>query len=471
MENLHSRLKYFPMTKPNYKIPVSIGNRLKLKIETLASSGDGLCRYEGYTIFVPTTIPGDCIVGEIIKTTPRFGVARIEERLMASNQRIKPTCPVHPDCGGCKLQDLPYDRQVEFKLETLSDTLKRLGNIKLSFQIQAITADSPYFYRNKASFAIQSHQKETHIGFYKQGAHEVVDSNLCDTLMPPINAVKEVVRVLIKIFKVTIYDETRHKGFLRGIVIRQSPSTGETLLGLVSTKGKFSKKFVEHLADKISKTGTNLAGIIQNINEEKTNVILGNHNRTIWGRDAMTDQLGDLKYQLSLPSFFQVNPEQTIKLYNLIREWTDSTPGLAVDAHCGVGGIALWLARNGRQVIGVDEVQRSVSDAIKSAEMNNISSCSFLVGTAERHLNQWKKKEKPTIIIFDPPRKGCSEELLESATNLKPKLMVYVSCNPATLARDLNRLKIMGYCMRDLRMIDMFPQTQHIEAAVLLTPK
>ena len=459
------------MNKIKHKIPVQTGDLIKMDVESLASSGDGICRHKGYAIFLPTALPGDSVTVKIVKTTPRFGVARVDQRLKQSKDRIEAPCSVFPECGGCKLQNLSYQKQLEFKVEVLYDSIKRIGKIEGPESINIIPSDLPYYYRNKAGFAVQKRNKKLSIGFYRQGTHEVIDSKTCDALLPPINIVKEITRNIIEVFKISIYNEVHHKGFLRNIIVRHSSSTGDTLLGLVSTKGTFSRKFIEKLAEKISLTGTKLSGIVQNINTEKNNVILGNYNRILWGKSFMIDRLGNLNFHLSLPTFFQANPEQTVKLYDLIQRWTKRTPGLAIDAHSGAGGIALWLAQSGQKVVGFEEFSGSANDAIKNAEINGLTSCHFFSGTAEHHLSKWKESESPAAIVLDPPRKGCSEELISSATRLKPKQIIYVSCNPSTLARDLARLNKLGYKVSALHMIDMFPQTQHVESATLLLPQ
>jgi len=454
------------MAKPKSIIPVKTGDRLELTIETQGSSGDGICRHEGYTLFVPGSLPGDRVMAEISKTTPRFGVVRVLERLQLSESRIAPPCPVFPECGGCKLQDLRYDRQMQFKVGVVADSLRHIAKIPPPEDIKTLPADRPYHYRNKASFAVSLQDKKLEIGFYRQGTHEVADSDSCDILLAPINGVKEWIRSLLEKHRVHIYDEKTRKGFLRGIVIRHSETTLETLIGFVTTKGRFSKPFMEELQDSKNLQRFHVVGVVQNLNDQNTNIIMGLQTRLLWGKSYFTDQLDGLKFRLSLGSFFQVNSPQSIKLYEVIQKWANPGDGKILDAYCGSGGIGLWLARAGLPVIGIEEFAPAIEDAKESARLNGIESCEFLSGTVEKHLPRFTEGETIDTVIVDPPRKGCSEEVINSLLKISPERIIYVSCNPSTLARDLSRMD--SYHIEDIYVVDMFPQTQHVETAVLL---
>jgi len=343
------------MAKPKSIIPVKTGDRLELTIETQGSSGDGISRHEGYTLFVPGSLPGDRILGEISKTTPRFGIVKVLERLTLSESRIAPPCPVFPECGGCKLQDLRYDQQMQFKVGVVTDSLRHIAKIPPPEDIKTLPAERPYHYRNKGSFAVSLKDKKLEIGFYRQGTHEVADSDSCDILLAPINGAKEWVRELLEKHRVHIYDEKTRKGFLRGIVIRHSETTLETLIGFITTKGRFSKPFMEELKNSKNLERFHVAGVVQNLNEQNTNIILGSQSRLLWGKTYFTDQLDGLKFRLSLGSFFQVNSPQSVKLYKVIQNWAESGEGKILDAYCGSGGISLWLARAGLPVVGIEE--------------------------------------------------------------------------------------------------------------------
>ncbi len=454
------------MAKTKNIIPVKTGDRLELIIETQGASGDGICRHQGYTLFVPGGLPGDKVMGEITKTTPRFGVVRVIERIKSSEFRTAAPCPVFPECGGCKIQDLNYDRQMQFKVGVVADSLKHIAKIPPPEDIKTIKADRPYHYRNKASFALSLKDKKLEIGFYKQGTHEVADSDSCDILLTPINEVKEWLRGLLEKHRVHIYDETKRKGFLRGIVVRHSETTLETLIGFVTTKGRFPKPFLEELKASKNLDRFHVTGVMQNLNDQSTNSILGQQTRLLLGKSYFTEQLDGLKLRLSLGSFLQVNSPQAIKLYEVIEKWAKTGDGKILDAYCGSGGISLWLGRAGLPVIGIEEFAPAIEDAKESAILNGIESCEFLAGTVEKHLPRFTEGETIGTVIVDPPRKGCSAEVITSLLKIAPDRIIYVSCNPSTLARDLARMD--AYHIEDIYVVDMFPQTQHVETAVLL---
>ncbi|KMP11773.1 hypothetical protein UR09_02380 [Candidatus Nitromaritima sp. SCGC AAA799-A02] len=455
------------MAKPKHTIPVRGGDKLELTVETQGSSGDGICRHEGYTLFVPGGLPGDRIFAEVTKTTPRFGVLRVIERRADSPDRVVPPCPVFNKCGGCKLQDLKYEKQVEFKAGVVADALKHIAGIDAP-SIRSIPAERTYHYRNKGSFAVQKQSGFLRIGFFKQGSHEVVGTERCDILPDRVNLAKEWMRDILIKHRVSVYDEQKHSGFLRELVIRHSATSDEVLIGLITTEGTFPNEFLADIKSKNALDRLRVCGIVQNINPEKTNVILGKETRVLWGAGVLNEVLGDLKFRLSLTSFFQIHPEQTIRLYDTISEWTKGSTGRVLDAYCGVGAISLWLGKSGLSVVGIEESPQAVEDAKNSARLNGIDSCDFLNGTVEEYIGKFNGGCDVETVILDPPRKGCSEEVLKVVSAMAPQRIIYVSCNPSTLARDLGRLE--GYRIGDLAVIDLFPQTQHVETAVLLVP-
>ena len=454
------------MAKLKLNIPVKRGDRLELDVETIASSGDGLCRHEGYTLFTPGGLPGDRVLGKVIKITPRFGVVDVLKRIELSKDRVDPPCPVFFKCGGCKFQDLNYEKQLQFKVQVVKDSLQRIAGLDTPENIKTIPADSGYEYRNKGSFAIQGKGGKPAIGFYAEGSHNIADSTTCDILLPAINDTKEWIRQLLIKHDISIYNESNYRGLLRGLIIRHSTSTGETLVGLVTYKGRFPRGFLTDLTQEKVLKQLGIVGMIQNTNLKNTNVILGNENRVLWGKNHFTEKLGELTFHLSLGSFFQIHSKQAEKLYSLISQWTEKAEDQTIiDAYSGSGGIALWLAKQGRNVIGIEKYEPAMEDAKLSAENNGLSNCQFLTGTVEEHAITL---DKPIhTFIVDPPRKGCSEAVIQTLLKSKPKQIVYISCNPSTLARDLERLE--GYKIEEIRVIDMFPQTQHIETAILAT--
>lgn len=449
-------------------IPVQVGDRVELTVESMASSGDGICRYDGYTIFLPSGIVEDRVLAEIVKTAPRFAAAKVVELIQPSSFRRTPPCPVFPLCGGCRFQDLAYEKQMEFKVQTVTDALRRIGGIELPVAIKSIPAEEPWNYRNRASFSVHKKGKKISLGFLRRGSGQVVDSDQCGILLDPINKIKEWIRQLLQNHDIPIFNKKRGKGFFGGLVIHHAEGSGESLIGFLTTRGDFPKGFLRAIADPEKLEQFGIVGIVQTISPRKTMVSKIGENRVLWGKEFLTEQLGDLRWRLSLGTFFQVNPRQTVKLYDLVRDWAcKDTEGLTLDVYCGNGGISLWLARAGLHVLGIEESDRAVDDARASAKMNGIGNCRFLAGRAETCLANLDTDDQAATVILDPPRQGCSPEAIQAVADLAPKRIIYVSCSPATLARDL--AKLSSYTIRDICVVDMFPQTQHVETAVLLS--
>jgi 23S rRNA (uracil1939-C5)-methyltransferase len=472
------------MAKLKFKIPVKGGDKIELSVENIASSGDGISHYKGYTLFIPVAVGGDRVLAEVVKTTPRFGVVKIIKLITPSKKRIQPECPIYFDCGGCQLQHISYDEQMNFKRRVVKDSLERIGKIKIAFEPEIIPARQPFFYRNKGIFHFKRTREGLRVGFFAKGTHSVVDIKNCPVLLKPINDIKEAIRKGIEKNNISVYNEQYHKGFLRSLIIRESPKTKEILIGLVTTEGNFDEPFINEIAEinNTLKGNYKLVGIVQNINTKKTNVILGEENRPLWGRDYMNESLGGINYQLSLTSFFQINPYQSEILFNLVEDMLKGVTGKIVDAYCGIGSMALRIAKHfnhplpmreregvrGIFVIGIEENESAIEDARNSAKRNKINNCSFLSGTTESYLKNFEGASDIGAIILDPPRKGCSEEALDSILNIKPEKVIYVSCNPSTLSRDLNKLCQTEYAIKNIKVIDMFPQTVHMETVVLL---
>ena len=452
----------------NNNIPVKTGDQIELVVEAMASSGDGICRHDGYTIFLPSGILQDRVVAEIIKTAPRFATAKTKEIVQSSPFRETPPCPVFPICGGCRFQDLTYDQQMKFKINTVFDALRRIGGIETSVEIQSKPADKPWLYRNRARFSIHKNKGKINIGFLRRGSHQVVDSNQCGILIDPINDIKEWIRLILQDHDISIFDSRRRKGFLGGLVIHHSESTGESLIGFLTTRGNFSKKLISSICDPDMLKKFGIVGVLQTISPRKTIITPKGENRVLWGQAYLSEKLNEISWRLSLGSFFQVNPKQTKKLYDQVRDWAcQTTNNLVVDVFCGNGGISLWLAKAGLHVLGIEESELAVDDARESAKLNDFQHCQFLAGKAETHLKNLQTDKPIGTVIVDPPRQGCSSEVVQAIIDIAPKRIIYVSCNPATLARDLAKLN--SYTIQDISVIDMFPQTQHVETAVHLS--
>jgi 23S rRNA (uracil1939-C5)-methyltransferase len=458
------------MAKSKFKIPVKCEDQMELSVEDIASSGDGISHYKGYTLFIPQSVRGDRVLVKVIKTTPRFGVAQTVRLIIPSPDRIQQECPIYLDCGGCQLQHLTYDKQIEFKKTVVKDNLERIGKIKLNFEPEIIPAREPFFYRNKGIFSFKRTRKGLKVGFFAQETHRVVDIRECPILLKPINEVKEAIRLIIENNNIAIYNELHHKGFLRSLIIRVSEKTKEILIGLVTTEGDFNEQVIHEIKEinNSLKENYRIAGIVQNINPLKTNIILGTENRLLWGRDYLNELIKGIQYQLSLSSFFQINPYQAETLFEIVEDMLKGVKGKILDTYCGVGSITLPIAKQFSSVIGIEENKEAVKDARKNAERNGINNCSFIAGTTEGYLKNSEGIPDIGAIILNPPRKGCSEEVLNSLLRIKPQRVVYISCNPSTLSRDLNKLCSTEYVIKKVKVIDMFPQTIHMETVVLL---
>ena len=461
------------MSKVKKIIPVKAGEKIELTVENMASTGDGIWRYRGYTLFLPDCIAGDKVLARVVKVTPRFGVCESFKTISPSSMRVEPFCSVYFKCGGCQLQCLPYKKQTEFKIGVVKDSLERIGKLKIIKEPLLIPAASPTHYRNKGIFPISHKGGRIKIGFYARGSHDIVDFRDCPVMIEPINQIKEAVRLIIEKHNPSIYNETSHQGLIRNLIIRGSVKEKEFLIGLVTTAGEINKKIIKEMAsiNEVARGKYRVVGIVQNINTKKTNVVLGKDNRVLWGKGNFCYAIGRIKYQLSLTSFSQVNSFQSEQLNRVVEDMVADTEGAILDAYCGIGNLALWLGAKGRQVTGIEENEEAIKNAAFSAKENRITNCSFIAGTVENFLDDIKYKKEFPVVILNPPRKGCSDEVIEKLLKMGPRKIIYVSCNPASLARDLNKLCSVIYAIKDLSVIDMFPQTIHMETVVLLQNK
>ncbi len=462
------------MEKEKLIIPVKRGERLNLTVENLASSGDGICEYKGYTLFLPGFVTGDKVLAKVAKITPRFGVCRVAKLISPSSEREKPFCQFFHRCGGCQLQHLSYKKQTEFKMQVVKDSLKRVGQLELSQDPVFIPASHPFYYRNKGIFPVRKIKNKIAMGFYRRGSHRIVDVDECPVMHYQIDSIKEVARRIFEKHNLSIYNELSHEGILRNLIVRGSIKDKEYLIGLVTSRRQINKDIMmEELYDINSalKGDYKVVGIVQNINIPKTNIVLGDKNKVLWGRDYFFYTIGNIRYRLSLSSFSQINPFQSKCLNDIVKELLSDEQGLILDAYCGAGNLTLYLANQGRSLIGIEEHKNSVKNAIASAKDNKIKNCSFITGRVEEHLISSKGKNEFSAIILNPPRRGCSPEVIDAIIKTTPKKIIYVSCNPVTLARDLKKLCHHNYQLKDLKIIDMFPQTVHMETVVALEHK
>ena len=468
---------------------------LELSIEDMGEGGEGIGKKDGIIFFVKDAVIGDRVLAKIMKMKKSYGYARLLQVLEPSPFRAEPRCSLYRQCGGCQLQALAYQKQLEFKENRVKNNLKRIGGFRLpediqqqgfgraSFDIPAIHPivgmEEPYHYRNKAQFPIGTDKNGKIVaGFYAARTHTIIPNRNC---LLGVDANEKILDALISYmeeYQVPAYQEETGTGLVRHALIRCGFATGELMACLV-INGK-SLPFSDKLVEKLQKI-KGMASIVLNVNEKNTNVILGEEIIPLWGKPYITDFIGGIKYQISPLSFYQVNPVQTQKLYKMALEFAGLSGTETVwDLYCGIGTISLFLAQKAKQVYGVEIVAPAIADARENARINGIANVEFFVGKAEDVLPEFYERGSagsrdaegmlhPDVIVVDPPRKGCDRKCLETIVKMEPERVVYVSCDSATLARDLKYLCGGGYEVREVGMVDMFGQSVHTESIVLLS--
>ncbi len=447
-------------------------DQVEIKIEDIGSDGEGIGRYEGYTLFVKDTVMGDVALVQVMKTGKTYGYARLVKLLEPSAHRVEPRCPVAARCGGCQLMHVDYSKQLEYKEDKVRNCLARIGGFSEIPMEPICGMEEPFYYRNKSQYPVgRNKDGSIAIGFYAGRTHAIIDTPHCYIGAKVNEEIISVVRSFIERNNLEPYDEEKHKGLIRHILTRVGYRTGEIMVCLV-INGKDLPKQEELVQSLIKISG--MKSICLNVNKEKTNVILGDRIIPLWGEPYITDYIGDIKYQISPLSFYQVNPIQTKKLYDIALEYADLHGEETVwDIYCGIGTISLFLAQKARKVYGVEIVPEAIRDAKKNALINNITNTEFYVGAAEEVLPTKYKEEKiyADVIVVDPPRKGCDQSLLDTILAMAPQRIVYVSCDPATLARDLKYLCEKDYELKRVRAVDQFGHSTHVETVVLLSRK
>ncbi|MDY3747996.1 MAG: 23S rRNA (uracil(1939)-C(5))-methyltransferase RlmD [Lachnospiraceae bacterium] len=439
-------------------------------IEDFGSEGEGIGKVDGFTLFVKDALIGDEIEVKVIKTKKNYGYGRLMKIIKPSPFRVEARCKNARACGGCQIQHLSYEKQLEYKQTKVENLLKRVGKIENYEMLPIIGMKEPYYYRNKAQFPVGKNKDgEIVTGFYAGRTHAIIDTEHCYIQHPLNEQLVRCVKQWMVQNHIEPYDETTGQGLVRHILTRIGFKTKEVMVCLVINGKKLPKaeKLIELLKDIPGMTSISI-----NINQEKTNVILGRQVVTLWGRDYIEDYIGDVKFRISPLSFYQVNPVQTQVLYGKALEFADLKGNETVwDLYCGIGTISLFLAKNAAKVYGVEIVPQAIDDAKKNAEINHIENAQFFVGKSEEILPEMyaRTKERADVIVVDPPRKGCDESLLECITWMQPDKVVYVSCDPATLARDLKYMEEHGYKVQKVQCVDMFGHSVHVESVVLMS--
>ena len=453
---------------------------VEITIEDIGVNGEGIGKIDGYALFVKDAVIGDRIEAKITKAKKNYAYARLMKILEPSPDRVEAKCPVARQCGGCQIQELSYEKQLKFKEKKVRGNLERIGGFSAELLDEVMEPicgmENPFYYRNKAQFPFGT-DKEGNIitGFYAGRTHQIIPNTECALGVKQNKQILELIVEFMNTYHVTAYNEETGEGLLRHTLIRYGFKTGEIMVCLVINGDKIPHS--EKLVDKLIGI-PGMTSITLNVNKERTNVILGREIQVLWGQGYITDYIGNVKYQISPLSFYQVNPVQTEKLYGLALEYANLKGEETVwDLYCGIGTISLFLAQKAKQVYGVEIIPQAIEDAQNNAKINAIENAEFFVGKAEEvlpayyrdHKKEYGEKAHADVIVVDPPRKGCEESLLRTMVDMEPERIVYVSCDSATLARDLKILCENGYKIEKVRAVDQFPMTVHVETVVLLS--
>ena len=445
---------------------------LTVTIEDMGHDGEGIGKVDGYTVFVKDTVIGDKVQAKIMKAKKNYGYARLVEIMEPSKDRVEPRCAYARQCGGCQIQALSYEKQLAYKQQKIENNLIRIGGFqKEEIPMQPIIGmEDPYHYRNKAQFPVGC-DKEGHLiaGFYAGRTHSIISNRKCYLGVEVNEQILNLVLAHMEAYDIPAYDEITGKGLVRHVLIRYGFQSKEVCLVVNGSRIPGAEDLIAKLREIPGMTSISL-----NINREKTNVILGRKGKLLWGQEYITDTIGPIAYQISPQSFYQVNPVQTQKLYEKALEYAGLEGNETVwDLYCGIGTISLFLAQKAKQVYGVEIVPAAIEDAKRNATLNHITNAEFFVGKAEEVLPEKYEKEGiyADVIVVDPPRKGCEESVLATMVKMQPKRIVYVSCDSATLARDLKYLRGEGYEVKKVQGVDQFPHTVHVETVVLLSHK
>lgn len=444
---------------------------LALDIVDMTSDGVGIGKHEGMTIFVASACTGDIVEAKILKVKKSYSFAKIEKIIKKSSNRIISDCNTYLKCGGCSLRHINYDYELIVKEKKVKDAITRIGgfdNIKIN---DIVGADDINFYRNKSQIPIRKNKDGKLIcGFFANHSHRIIEFEHCllqsNVFNNALNALKE----WMLLYKIEPYDEEKHSGTIRHLYLREAKKTKEVMVCIVVNSDKVlnhENELVKILRYKIESLKT----VVINVNTKRTNVITGDKCRVIYGDGYITDELCGLKFNISPLSFYQVNRDQAERLYNKAMEYAAvSSKDILIDLYCGTGTIGLTMAKKAKKLIGVEIVEQAVEDAKRNAKLNNITNAEFICSDAKdaaRIIIQ--KKQNPTVVILDPPRKGCDNITIKTVINMNPRRIVYISCDPATLARDLKTFSQSGYEAKEIAPFDMFPRTRHVETVVLLS--
>lgn len=452
-------------------IPVQKNDYIEAVFGDLTHDGAGVAKVDGYPVFVPGGLPGERAKIKIIKVNKGYAAGKLIEILERSHFRVEISSENAHKYGGCQIQHISYEGQLKYKENMVKQVLTRIGKLE-DVKIHPILGmEEPWHYRNKAQVPIGEKDGKLIAGFFKPRSHEIVDTDESLIQIREVNEAIQAVKNIADKIGIPAYHEESHKGVLRHIMGRYGKQTGELMVVLVTRTPDIPNK--NQLVEQIIERLPHVKSIVHNVNSKRTNVIMGDKTTVLWGNEVIYDYIGNVRFAISARSFYQVNPDQTKVLYEKALEYAElSGEESVIDAYCGIGTISLFLSQKAKQVFGVEIVPQAIEDARRNAELNGIENTEFAVGEAEVVIPNWYKEGNTAdVLVVDPPRKGCDEALLQTIIEMKPKKVVYVSCNPATLARDLRILEDGGYKTIEVQPVDMFPQTTHCEAVAKIVLK
>ena len=451
-----------------------------IEITDIGVGGEGIGKLDGYTLFVKDAVISDRVEVKVIKAKKNYGYGRLMRVIDPSPHRVEPRCRFARQCGGCQIQEMSYERQLEFKQKKVYDDLVRIGDFdpeQIGRVMEPVVGmDDPFGYRNKAQFPFGTDREGNPVtGFYAGRTHDIIANTDCALGVPENREILEIILAFMKKYQIPSYNEKTGDGLIRHALIRYGFVTKEIMVCLV-----INGSAIPHADELIRQLQAipGMTGVSVSENTRRDNVIMGETYRVLWGKGYITDYIGKIRYQISPLSFYQVNPVQTEKLYSLALEYADLKGGETVwDLYCGIGTISLFLAQKAGKVYGVEIVPQAIEDARRNAELNGIKNAEFFVGKAEEVLPAFYEQKRAEgsaethadVIVVDPPRKGCDGKLLDTIVKMAPEKVVYVSCDPATLARDLKILCANGYELVKVRPVDQFPMSVHVETVVLLS--
>lgn len=437
-----------------------------MTIDDLGISGEGVGHIEGFTVFIDGALPGEVIQAQLVQSKRHFGRANLLAIHQKSPSRVQPPCPLFDRCGGCQIMHINYDQQLEFKRDRVTKAIRYIGKISDANVAPCLPSPSPLAYRNKIQLIVAPAKEGIAIGLYAKGSHDVVEINKCYIHCPQGEEIFQNINKIIKQSTIEPYIAESGEGELRHILIKTAVFTRQSLVVLV-TNGPASTR-IKKAAQEIIAQSPTVKGVVHNSNTSRTNVILGNEYNLLCGVPSIDEQLCGLHFKISAASFFQVNPAQAENLYKKALEFAELKDNdVALDAYCGVGTLTLLMAKQAKHVLGIENVKEAIEDAKENAVRNGITNVSFVCENTEDYLKGFNKKID--VIFLNPPRKGCEESVLKCIAKIKPKKIVYISCDPATLARDIGQLCTMGYKLNIIQPYDMFPQTAHVECVAQLT--